>query len=103
MNPALAGTGSPARRPPRIRHVLRRVGIYTLLTLGAVPMAFPFYYMIASSLMTPDELIQVPIAWWPRHPQWQIYANVWTVIPFARMFANSLFVTLAITLGILIT
>jgi multiple sugar transport system permease protein len=103
VNPALAGTGSPAQRPPRIRHVLRRVGIYTLLTLGAVPMAFPFYYMIASSLMTPDELIQVPIAWWPRHPQWQIYANVWTVIPFARMFANSLFVTLAITLGILIT
>ncbi|HVC80868.1 MAG TPA: carbohydrate ABC transporter permease [Chloroflexota bacterium] len=103
MNPSLARTGSPGRRPAKVRHVLRRAAIYTLLIVGAVPMAFPFYYVIASSLMTPDELIQLPITWWPHHPQWQTYANVWTVIPFARMFVNSIFVTLAVTLGILLT
>ncbi|HXT38276.1 MAG TPA: carbohydrate ABC transporter permease [Chloroflexota bacterium] len=103
MNPSLARAGSPGRRPTNVRRVLRRAAIYTLLIVGAVPMAFPFYYVIASSLMTPDELIQIPITWWPHHPQWQTYANVWTVIPFARMFVNSLFVTLAITLGILLT
>jgi multiple sugar transport system permease protein len=98
-----APAGPAAKRPLRIRHSARRAAIYALLIVGAMPMAFPFYYMIASSLMTPDELIQVPITWWPHNPQWQIYARVWTVIPFARMFVNSLFVTVAITLGILLT
>jgi multiple sugar transport system permease protein len=88
---------------PRGRRLLGRVAIYALLIVGAVPMAFPFYYMVASSLMTPDELIQVPITLWPHHPQWQTYATVWHVIPFARMFANSTGVTLAITTGILLT
>jgi len=98
-----AGQTSVQPRRARGRRALGRVPIYVLLILGAVPMAFPFYYMVASSLMTPDELIQIPITWWPHHPQWQTYANVWTVIPFARMFGNSLFVTAAVTAGILLT
>lgn len=88
---------------PRTRRRLGRVAIYALLIVGAIPMAFPFYYMLASSLMSASELIQVPIAWWPQHPQWQLYSQVWQVIPLARMFANSFGVTLAITAGILLT
>ncbi len=87
----------------RTRRRLGRVAIYTLLVAGAVPMAFPFYYMIASSLMTPDELIAVPITWWPHHPQWHTYGDVWNVIPFAHMFINSVGVTAVITIGILLT
>lgn len=88
---------------PRTRRRLGRVAIYALLIVGAIPMAFPFYYMLASSLMSASELIRLPITWWPQHPQWQLYSQVWQVIPLARMFANSFGVTLAITAGILLT
>ena len=98
-----AGFARPRAAVPRGRRLLGRMAIYALLIIGAVPMAFPFYYMVASSLMTPDELIQIPITLWPHHPQWQTYPAVWHVIPFARMFANSMGVTLAITAGILLT
>lgn len=91
------------RVAPRTRRRLGRVAIYALLIVGAIPMAFPFYYMLASSLMSASELIRLPITWWPQHPQWQLYSQVWQVIPLARMFANSFGVTLAITAGILLT
>jgi len=73
-----------------------------LIVLGSF-MAFPFIWMISSSLKTPDEIIQVPIQWIPSDPQWLNYTKIWSVTPLGRMYLNSIFVTVAITLGVLVT
>jgi len=73
-----------------------------LIVFGAF-MAFPFVWMITSSLKTPDEIIQVPIKWIPSEPQFRNYADIWSVTPLGRMYVNSIVVTLSITVGVLIT
>ena len=66
-------------------------------------MAFPFIWMVLSSVKTAEEIIAVPIVWTPQEPQWPNYANIWSVIPLVRLYANSLITTVLITLGILVT
>lgn len=77
--------------------------LYATLSIGAAFMAFPFLWMLTSSLKTPDEIIKVPVIWWPHHPEWSNYVKIWSIAPFARMFVNSILVTTVITAGILLT
>lgn len=82
---------------------LRSALIYLLLALGAAFTAFPFFWMVSSSLKTPDEIAHIPLIWLPHHPVWSNYSQIWSIAPFGRMFVNSIVVTCAVTLGILIT
>lgn len=66
-------------------------------------MAFPFVWMLLSSIKSAEEIITVPITWFPSHPQWHNYKDIWSVIPLGNMYANSLIVTVLIVLGVLLT
>lgn len=66
-------------------------------------MAFPFVWMLLSSIKTADEIITVPIQWLPSDPQWHNYKDIWSVIPLGNMYVTSLIVTLLIVLGVLLT
>ncbi len=48
-----------------IRALLSRTLIYFVLTSGAVVMAFPFYWMIATSMKSPQEAQQAAPIWFP--------------------------------------
>lgn len=82
---------------------MRTVAIYSALAIGGAAMAFPFLWMLASSLKSSLELTRIPLVWWPHHPEWSNFGQVFSVIPMARMFMNSLIVTSSVTLGILFT
>lgn len=77
--------------------------ICVLLAVFGFFMAFPFIWMVLSSIKTAEEIISVPITWIPHEPQWQNYVDIWSVIPLGKLYANSLLVTVLITLGILVT
>lgn len=78
-----------------------RALIYLALTVGAALAAFPFVYMILTSLMTYQETAQRVLI--PRVPQWQNYLIAWNQVPFARYFVNSTVVAASTVVGLLIT
>lgn len=61
----------PIRGGYRRRQFFQRALIYLALTIGAVFMAFPFYWMVSSSLKPTREAIAFPPTWIPsiEHPE----------------------------------
>lgn len=81
----------------------RKIITFALLAIGAVAMLIPFYWMIASSLMSPAEIIARPISFIPENPSLAAYRGLREAIPIGRMYLNSMIVTFLITAGILAT
>ncbi len=73
-------------RPLRL---FSRVGFSLLVLLVFVYLVFPFYWAVVSSLKDPQELFATPVTYWPRHPRWQNYLDVFTMQPFGRNLLNS--------------
>lgn len=77
--------------------------LYLAVTAGAVVMLLPFYWMVASSLMSLPEIIARPPVWFPQAPRFQNYADLARVLPIDRIYTNSVIVTVAITVLVLFT
>jgi multiple sugar transport system permease protein len=73
--------------------------LYLLLILGGISMVLPLFWMAASSLKTPKQFFAWPPIWIPNPATLDAYHSVLTVIPFWHFFANSVFVSVAITSG----
>ncbi|MDD5217705.1 MAG: carbohydrate ABC transporter permease [Candidatus Omnitrophica bacterium] len=91
------------KRRQRLKDIVRKFGIYALLALGAVSMVGPFLWMVTTSLKEAGDVYSYQKEWWrewiPTTFVWQNYVKAWQVVPFARFYLNSIFVTLLITLG----
>ncbi len=83
----------------------RAVGLlkYGVLTAGAAVMMLPFGWMVLSSLMSAREVMARPIDWFPTPPRFGNYGELAEAIPLARMYVNSAAVTVAVTVGVLLT
>jgi len=79
----------------------------SFLMVGAVGMAAPFLWMLTTSLKEPGSLFSYDRPWWqdwiPTQFVWKNYVMAWKVVPFARFYLNSLFVSAAITAGQVVT
>jgi multiple sugar transport system permease protein len=80
----------------------RAVAYLTLLVLGLL-MAFPFIYMLTSSLKTSSEVVQVPPRLLP--DVWQIgnYFEVLNIVPLGTQLVNSALVTVGVVIGWVLT
>ncbi len=85
--------------------LLENVGWYVILCLVAVVTVLPFFWTLVTSLKGPhDSIIAVPLQLIPRDPTFANYIKVWTELPMARFFTNSVVVTGSTTiLNLLIT
>lgn len=83
---------APARRDPRT------LLVYLILAAGSVVVAFPFFWMLASSLKPMTEIFDLRFL--PASPTLQNYAEVLTRTRFPRWFANSLIVAAITTLSV---
>jgi multiple sugar transport system permease protein len=95
----------PARRRALrggVRRVLRPV-LYLCLALIGIAALFPLYWLVISSLKSPGELGSIPTTWWPHHLDFSAYSTVFTVVPFARSFLNSIFITLVCSTAVVLT
>jgi sn-glycerol 3-phosphate transport system permease protein len=84
---------------PALRKALR----YLVLTLLAFVVLFPVYVTVVGSLLLPEQLTSRPPTLFPDDPQWSSYSEAWTDGNFGTYLWNSAVVTLAITLGQLLT
>ncbi len=71
---------------------LKRFAPYVVLALGAVIMAFPFVWMILSSLKTAAEVNTTPPTFWPKQLMFENYAYAFAAAPFLTYFKNSVIV-----------
>jgi multiple sugar transport system permease protein len=79
------------------------LGIYALLTFGGIAMVLPFLWMISTSLKSPSEVMIMPPIWIPSKLNGSNYARAWEMASFSHYLFNSVVVTVATTIGELIT
>lgn len=82
---------------------LRRVLLHALLAGAGLAVAFPFAWMVLSSLKTPLEASSFPPAVFPAAPQWANYPEAWSRAPFGRYFFNSAVTATAVSLCVMAT
>jgi len=84
---------------PHPAAVAGRVLVVVVLIVVGVLMVLPFYWMIVSSLHTPQNLVAYPPKWWPRPAVLTHYAAALAKAPFLLYYRNSLIVA-AISVGL---
>jgi len=76
---------------------------YAIVIFGAIVMVTPFLWMINASLMTSAEITKQPPVLLPAEPQFENYSQVVDVLPFPRLYLNSLIITGGTVFGVLFT
>lgn len=77
----------------------RKILFYILLTMGALIMIFPLFWMVTTAFKTSNEIFATPIKWLPSSLQWQNFTIPFQEKPFIRWFGNSVLVAICVTLG----
>ncbi|MBK9941920.1 MAG: carbohydrate ABC transporter permease [Kouleothrix sp.] len=86
---------------PAVRRRLLDAVAYLLLLLGALVMAGPFVWMVATALKTPAEQYSRNLI--PSPATLDNFTQLWAKLPFARMIINSLSIAMLTTTGQLLT
>jgi len=87
------GVAPRALRP----NVVRGVVLYATLTAIATCALFPILWAMSGSLKTAGEVTMPTL--FPAHPQWSNYHDVFAVMPFWRMFFNSVLYAGCVSIG----
>jgi len=77
--------------------VLRAIALYTALIVMAWFALFPILWALSGSLKKESEVTEPTL--FPRHPQWSNYGEVFQLMPFWRMFLNTVFYAGCVTAG----
>jgi multiple sugar transport system permease protein len=73
----------------------------TIIFLGAFTLV-PLYVMVTSALKPLGD-VQGAFHWWPTHPTLRPFVDIWSTVPLARYFVNSLIVcTVSTVLSVVI-
>ena len=87
------------QRRARTGEAVRRGTVYFFLSLWALMVLFPFYWMLLSSVKNYSTYNSEHIPkFFTLSPTVQNYADAFTAVPLARYFLNTLFFTVATTL-----
>jgi multiple sugar transport system permease protein len=96
-----AATG--VRRPVDWRGALGKLLIYAVLIAGAVIFVAPFAWMVTASLQDVSDMFRWPPQWIPRSPDLENFALFFQQANIVRLFFNSAYVAIAVTLLQLLT
>jgi multiple sugar transport system permease protein len=73
------------------------------LLIAALLVAFPFFWMVRTSIMPESEAMRFPPVWVPSSLTGKHYRDAVTLQPFVRYLLNSAFVTVTVVVGQLLT
>lgn len=90
---SVPGTGYALRR--RLREVLG----YSLAVVVGLVFLLPLFWMISSSLKPNYQVLAFPPRWIPDPITWTNYPEALTYVPFGRYALNTLFVTVMVIIG----
>src|SRR5258706_16401931 len=80
------------------------INSFILLTIGAIVMILPLVWMFSTSLRLASDSFKLPPVWIPTEFRIENYLAVFkSAVPFGSLFLNSVKITLAVTVGQLIT
>ena len=82
----------------RIAKVMGKTGTYVFLSIMALIVLFPFYWMIISSLKTLPEYRQAIPTFWPKQIMFENYTNAFETANLGNLFLNTLYVGLVSTI-----
>lgn len=89
--------------PKRTRRKLgtwaERIAVYGLLVSMAALFLLPFYWMVATALKPQQLVYRFPPDWFAGDLTLQNFSEGWTALPFDQFFLNTIFVTLLIVAG----
>jgi multiple sugar transport system permease protein len=86
--------------------VLRKVGrvlLYVALVAGAIVFAFPFFWMISTSVKPEYQIMLLPPVWIPEYLAWQNFTRPFENLPFWTFFKNTVIITVFGMLGVLVS
>lgn len=89
-----AGRGGARRQGAR---AARKAGFFGLLGIFVLVSLFPFYWIVITSLKTPEEIQKGTTSLLPGHMTFSNYVNDFTQQDFIRPLINSLIVSLTVT------
>lgn len=98
----LAGTVARRSRAAALRRLRAALPKHALLVAVGILMIYPFYYMLSTSLKSDVEARAIPPTLLPTTYHFENYAAAWAAAPWARYFANTLFIAAVTTAGELI-
>ena len=87
----------------KTRNIILKVIVYILLTLGAIIMLVPLFWMVSTSLKTNTEIFQADLVWWPKSFQWKNYIDAFTRLPFGTWTLNTIIITITTIIGSMIS
>ena len=79
-------------REPRSFRVFRVVVVVVLGLFTLIPL-----YVMVTSAIKPLGDVQGNFTWWPAHPTLSPFVDMWSTVPLARYFMNSLIVSITST------
>jgi multiple sugar transport system permease protein len=88
-------TPSLSRRPDRIA---LRVLVYGLLAAAIMVMCFPIAWMLSVSFKPNVEVTKIPPDWLPQDFTWRGYEKFFSSPRYVRVFFNSFFVSIVVTI-----
>ncbi|NQX06027.1 carbohydrate ABC transporter permease [Rathayibacter sp. VKM Ac-2856] len=100
--PAVVGVNEPLppRRKEAGRTPARRVGRvlgYAVMIIAAAALLLPFFWMITSSVKTPNDVFSVPVKWFPETFVWSNYVEIWTQSGMLTWIRNTLLLAVVVT------
>jgi multiple sugar transport system permease protein len=76
---------------------------YTVLMVLAAVFMVPLYWMFSTALKTQNQTFAIPPEWIPNPAKWDNFSAVFDEVPFARFYANTLFLVAANIVGHLVS
>ncbi len=84
--------------------LIGKILLYAILILITIVMVIPFLWMLSASIKSDREVFQMnPFVLIPQKPKWGNYHDIWVKIPFLRFVANTVFLTIVVTILQLLT
>ncbi len=90
-------------RSPRRPFAPGRLAVHAVLAVAAVAMFAPFVWMTLSSFKTLPQLLTRPLSVLPSPWTVDNFVQAWDALPFARAYGNSIYITVLIVAGALVT
>jgi multiple sugar transport system permease protein len=78
-----------------------RAAWYAALLALCIPFLFPFLWMVSAGFKGPGEIFAFPPQLIPDRWRWENFVEIFRYQPFARQYANSLYIAVLVTLGTL--
>ena len=85
----------------KLRRWLNRSSLYIFLLVLALPFVIPFWWMLTSAFKKPIDIFSFPPPLLPPL-DFSNFINVFSFLPFARHYLNSVYIALSVTVGVLL-